>query len=287
VTQQLTPGASVAQVGTTFAQQSVGAAYTATSGTITTATSTVTTGNVGLAGNITAYIFGTYAGVTVNFEVSPDNTNWFAWPMQREQTGAIEQAPVLAANTAASWTIDAPGFSFFRVRASAWTSGTANVIINPGSYPITPVVSSVVWQPSTKVPCGFTSALTMVAAETLVSLTPVRGVTAGTAGTTMTVTTGKTLRITAISLGIQNVTTAGVIPAVVSLRARASGTVTTTDPKLWGGRVANPAATLNTVGTMHYSFPDGIDLPSGSTFGISENGLVNGILDVSINGYEF
>jgi hypothetical protein len=36
----------------------------------------------------------------------------------------------------------APGFSFFRVRATAWTSGTANVVIVAGTYPFEPMVSA-------------------------------------------------------------------------------------------------------------------------------------------------
>jgi len=136
---------TVSTIGTSLALATVGAPYTATSGSITTATSTVTTGNIGLAGNVTAYIFGTYAGVNVTFEASPDNTNWFAWPMQNEQTGVIQSTTgVLASNAASSWTIDAPGFSFFRVRATAFTSGTASVLIAPGTYPFTTVVSAIV-----------------------------------------------------------------------------------------------------------------------------------------------
>jgi len=122
-----------------------GATYTATSGTITSAASTVTTGNIGRAGNLTVFIYGTYAGVNVSFEASPDNTNWFAWPMQREQTSAIDlTSGVLTSNSLVAWSTDAPGFSFFRVRATAWTSGTANVVINAGTLPFTPVVSAAI-----------------------------------------------------------------------------------------------------------------------------------------------
>jgi hypothetical protein len=45
-------------------------------------------------------------------------------------------------NTARAWTTGAPGFSFFRVRATAWTSGTANVVIVAGTYPFEPLVSA-------------------------------------------------------------------------------------------------------------------------------------------------
>src|SRR5690349_9859875 len=80
-------------IGSTRALPTAGVAYTPTVGTITTATSTITTAAIGLAGNVTVFIYGTYAGVNVTFEVSPDAsapTNWVPWPMQREQTGNPE-----------------------------------------------------------------------------------------------------------------------------------------------------------------------------------------------------
>jgi hypothetical protein len=288
MTQNLTPGATIAQIGSTFAAQSVGAAYTATSGTITTATSTVTTGSIGLAGNVTVYIFGTYAGVTVNFEVSPDNTNWFTWPMQREQTGVIEASPILASNASGSWTIDAPGFNFFRVRASAWTSGTANVVINPGSYPITPVVSAVIQTPA-RTQFSLTGlAIVPVTTEAFASLVVTRALTAAAAATSQTVTTGKTLRITSIT--VTHVTTAAAgLQTWASLRAVTSaGTLSTTSPLLWVARISAPAAVAQTGGYLHATFPDGIELPSGAKFAIGlQSNATTGAIDVSVEGYEY
>jgi hypothetical protein len=289
MTQDLAPGAAIQMVGSTPALATTGAAYTATSGTITTATSTVATGNVGLAGNVTVYIFGTYAGVTVNFEVSPDNTNWFTWPMQREQTGVVESSPVLASNAAASWTIDAPGFNFFRVRASAWTSGTANVVINPGTYPITPVVSAVMQQPSSKVTFALTApaGVTPVTTEALMSLTAVRGVTAGAAATSQTVTTGKTLRITSITVSLVS-SAAAILRGSLSLRARASGALVVGDPFLWRTDISTNNALANGTGSLSASIPDGIDLPSGTVFGVSNlASAATGFWELAINGYEF
>ena len=119
-----------------------GVSYPTQSGTITTSTSTVTISNIGAAGNVTAYIYGTYAGVSVVFEISPDNTNWFPVSATREDTGGSEAASgALPANTVRAWTTGAPGFSYFRVRATAWTSGTANVALVAGSYPFEPLVA--------------------------------------------------------------------------------------------------------------------------------------------------
>src|SRR4051812_41873017 len=75
-----------------FALALVGGVYAATAGTITTATSTVTTGNISRAGNITVGIIGTYAGVSIIFEASPDGgpTNWYPVGLSREDTGGNE-----------------------------------------------------------------------------------------------------------------------------------------------------------------------------------------------------
>jgi hypothetical protein len=146
VTQNLVPGAAIQIVGTTPTLAGTGASYAPVSGTITTATSTVTTPSPGiaLAGNVTIYMFGTYAAVNAVFEISPDNTNWFPVAATREDSGISETQTGLLTNTSRAWTTGAPGFSYFRVRATAWTSGTANVVIVAGTYPFEPMVSSVI-----------------------------------------------------------------------------------------------------------------------------------------------
>jgi len=143
------------------AVRTAGVSYTHSSGTITTGTSTVTTGDISLSGNITVYIYGTYAGVNVSFEISPDNTNWFPVSVVREDSVIAETTSgVLTANTLRAWTTGAPGLSYFRVRATAWTSGTANVVIVAGTYPFEPnVAATVTGQAAT------TSAVTNVGAS--------------------------------------------------------------------------------------------------------------------------
>lgn len=137
-----TAKAGVVAIGTTGALRQAGAAFPLVTGTITTATSVVTTPDISLAGNITVYVYGTYAGVNLTFEISPDGTNWFPVGMSREDSGLSEiVSGVLAANTLRSWTTGAPGLAFFRVRATAWTSGTANIAIMAGTYPFEPMVS--------------------------------------------------------------------------------------------------------------------------------------------------
>lgn len=123
-----------------------GATQTAATGTITTATSVVGGAtDYGSAGNITVTIDGTYAGVNATFEVSDDaGTTWYATQGQRIDSGVAQSATgVLASNSLAAWNFSMLGYNRFRVRATAYTSGTANVAINPGTMPFQPVASAV------------------------------------------------------------------------------------------------------------------------------------------------
>lgn len=90
-------------------------------------------GNVGL--------FMTLAGVTsgqFTFEGSIDSTdgvngNWFAVPGTRSNLAAIESASgALSATPAYGWMFNVVCFNYFRVRATAGTFGTAQVIASPG-----------------------------------------------------------------------------------------------------------------------------------------------------------
>lgn len=120
------------------------ATLTQTTGSITTASSTVTaTTDVANAGTVTVCVFGTYAGVNASFEASPDGTNWFPIIAQRLDAHVTETTTgVLPANQSRAWDIPIPGPTQFRVRATAWTSGTASVVIVPAvnAFEIAPTV---------------------------------------------------------------------------------------------------------------------------------------------------
>lgn len=296
MSQQITPAGSMVQVGTSLVPQSIGAAYTPTNGSITSAASTVTTGNIALAGNVTVFIFGTYAGVNVTFEVSPDNTNWFAWPMQREQSSNVETSTgVLASNGSFAWTTDAPGFSFLRVRATAWTSGTASVVINPGSYPFMPVASTIIMPPTGAVPTSIildsVAGLTTEALAT--TLVIQRGDAAAvTAQTTYAPTTGKTFRLTNISIG-GHATATAMVAVKARIRSVAAGTATVTSPIRHHSQLRAPT-TSSVVGTgfapvfLAGAASGLLDVPSGGSLGISHvSGATSYVLDVALAGYEF
>lgn len=134
------------------------------SGTITTATSTVTVSGATNYNLATIGIFGTYAGVTAVFEGSPDGSNWFAIQGQRTDSGVIETGPAALANTTRAWDVFVGAWTQVRVRATAWTSGTANIVIVLQTMPTEPA-PSVMLQPTIAGGCSAYSFLSTAAVQ--------------------------------------------------------------------------------------------------------------------------
>jgi hypothetical protein len=109
-----------------------------TSGTIINSTSTVTATNIGVYAAVTIGIYGTYAGVTGLFEASADNSIWFPLQGVRADSFVAETGPTTLANVTRAWDIPIQGFSYFRFRATAWSSGTANIVIIPTTAAVEP-----------------------------------------------------------------------------------------------------------------------------------------------------
>src|SRR5215213_1607140 len=212
-----------------------GSSPVTTTGTITTATSTVTSGDVGQYNNMTVVVSGTYAGVNMIFEVSPDAGNtWVPLVMSRlDGTGTESVSGVLTANATRGWEGTLPAVNRFRVRATAWTSGTANIILAAGSMPLEPVVQAIASNP----PGSQTFSLTPAAAgislatttEALMTLVPQRNQTAAGTATTHTVTAGKTLRLFLFTAAFKGVAATSTT-ANLYLRAVNTGTVAATSP---------------------------------------------------------
>lgn len=120
------------------------AGYPLSTGTITSATSAVPV-NVARVSNVMVYVAGTFAGVNFTFEGSLNSTNgtdgnWFAIQAVRTNANTIETTSgVIAAAPAYGWELSVNGLNWFRVRATAWTSGTAAVQIQPGAYATEPI----------------------------------------------------------------------------------------------------------------------------------------------------
>lgn len=120
------------------------AGYPLSTGAITSATSAVPV-NVARVSNVMVYVAGTFAGVNFTFEGSLNSTNgtdgnWFAIQAVRSNANTIETTSgVLGAAPAYGWELSVNGLNWFRVRATAWTSGTANIQIQPGAYATEPI----------------------------------------------------------------------------------------------------------------------------------------------------
>jgi hypothetical protein len=125
--------------------------------------------------------------------------------------------------------------------------------------------------------------------EALITLTQSKGLAATSTGTNYTVTAGKTLRLTSLTVSwIATTTTANT--ARVRIRAAVSGAVTTSSPLQHSFRLAWESATFiaNEGKTVEKAWPEGIDIPAGATIGVThQEAVANGTLDVSLTGYEF
>lgn len=120
------------------------ASYTATVGNVTTATSTVPM-NCERFSNLMIHCTGTFAGVNCTFEGSLNSTtgtdgNWFTVQAARSNANTPETTTgVLAAAPAYAWELSVNALKWFRVRATAWTSGTQVWTFVPGTYATEPI----------------------------------------------------------------------------------------------------------------------------------------------------
>lgn len=114
-----------------------------TTGTITANGQTVFA-DVSRASNLVIHCKGTFSTVNVTFEASIDSTNgtdgtWWAVQGVRSSPGTIEGTTGnLSAAPAYSWEFSVNGYNWFRVRATAYTSGTQTWVFQRGSYATEP-----------------------------------------------------------------------------------------------------------------------------------------------------
>lgn len=120
------------------------ASYAATVGNVTSATSTVVV-NTERFSNLMIHCAGTFAGVNCAFEGSLNSTNgtdgnWFAVQAIRSNANTIETTTgVLAAAPAYAWELSVNALRYFRIRATAWTSGSQVWTLIPGTYATEPI----------------------------------------------------------------------------------------------------------------------------------------------------
>jgi hypothetical protein len=130
------------------------------------------------------------------------------------------------------------------------------------------------------------------ATETAITLTKSAGTAATTAAATFVVTSGKTFRITGITVGTRGHATATLQTTTFNLRLNTAGAVTTTStPVLLSARAATPATTL-AWDRVSIPIPDGLEIAGNGTvqFGITAAStfITNApTWDVLITGYEY
>lgn len=130
------------------------------------------------------------------------------------------------------------------------------------------------------------SATAGVTSEALLSLTPNHGTTVGSTGTTYTVTSGKTFRITAIAVTVRN-TSAVASGAVVRVRTLA-GTVLVESPIIFSVGAAVNGAVSGQCGTGEVEIPDGFEISGTQQIGLTQlASATTCTLDVAVIGFEY
>jgi len=131
------------------------------------------------------------------------------------------------------------------------------------------------------------SAIAGSATDVLTSMIIQRDLVAAVAATTQTVTAGKKLRVQSISVTVRN-SSAVLQWARIALRANASGAVVAGSPIVWVGEVGAPGAVAGQAATMDVPFPDGVDLPAGAGFGVTNIvATTAALITVTVTGYEY
>lgn len=268
----------------------VGAYQAQSSGSITTSTTVVGGAtNYGTAGNITVTFSGTYAGVNATFEVSDDSgTTWFSIQGQRVENGFAEATTgVLPANTIRAWNFSMLGYDRFRVRATAFTSGSATVRIDPGTMAFQPVVSAIIQPPArTPVFLHFQSTAPVVA-ETLVSVVKNTAYVAAAGATTIAPASGKVLRIISLALSIR--ATAATTPwASMHLRVNPTGAAVIGSPSIGQYQCGGTAAVIGNTASIIVPFADGIEISGTRQLGITlANNVTTNVASIILTGYEY
>jgi hypothetical protein len=120
------------------------ASYAAITGNITANGQTIFA-NVERFSNLMIHCTGTFSTVNVTFEGSLNSTNgtdgnWFLVQAIRSSANTIETATGnLSAAPTYAWELSVNALKFFRVRATAWTSGTQVWTMIPGTYATEPI----------------------------------------------------------------------------------------------------------------------------------------------------
>lgn len=130
------------------------------------------------------------------------------------------------------------------------------------------------------------SAVTGVTVEALITLTPIRTVTAGVAATSLTITAGKTLRLQTLILSVRNTSTVQ-SSAIIRVRMLA-GTVLVGSQSFFSVACTAGDALTGGTGSATINFPDGFEINGTTQIGISQLcSATTCTLDISAIGFEY
>lgn len=109
-----------------------------TTGNITASAQNIVATDLTGIGSATVQISGTHAGINLTFEASADaGTTWFPIQAINQSTNSLTTAGatgVITTNATVVWTVSPLlGQSQFRVRSTAYTSGTGAIVIHPST----------------------------------------------------------------------------------------------------------------------------------------------------------
>lgn len=127
-----------------YANTSIGTTPVADSvlDTITSSSDSVITGNIDGYAGVSVIVWGTHAGINLTPQISADGVNWDTCTMTRNATNAVNQATgVITTNATRGWYVTTGGVRFFRLLATAYTSGPLNVRLTPTVTGLTQVVT--------------------------------------------------------------------------------------------------------------------------------------------------
>lgn len=231
------------------------ASYAPTVGNVTSATSTVFI-NTSRFSNLMVHCKGTFAGVNVTFEGSLDSTNgtdgtWFGVQAIRSNANTIETTTgVLGAAPAYAWELSVNALAYFRVRATAWTSGTQVWTMIPGTYATEPIPGA---QTSGTQPVS--GSLTTAGTTTNTPATPTASNVNSAATTNPTVVKGSAG--TLYNIGASNI---GAAAAFIKLYNKATAPTVGTDVPLLTLSVPAGGNVDFDLGPMGHRFGTGIGL---------------------------
>lgn len=217
-------------------------------------------------------ITGIWVG-TLQFERSLDGgATWTSVGAFAAGTAVI--GPTTTSN--GMWHGNASAATNVRVRATAWTSGTASVVILAGAGTGTITVGNPVRLVRDVGRSGIALYMTVpvvtTATDTLQSLTGYAGSAAVAATTTPAIVgPGRTRRLNQVVLTYVAVAAAGA--AKLTLRANPTGVVAIGSPAVCSWIVGGPAAAAGVSQTVALALPDGMDFAAGTGLGVSMQGL--------------